>query len=336
MDFSFLNQLQNVKLLIAGEVGIDEYIWGDCHRLSPEAPVPILEVESRDFRLGLAGNVGHNVASLGGRVSLVTVTGQDEDSKRLHDLIGSAGISQCRVTEDVSRPTLRKTRVIARKQHLVRVDYEKSHPLDAKLAKQFTEQICDLIPQNDGVIVQDYGKGIWNADTMVFVKQAKVHGKPIFVDPSRLSPLTLYQGATLLTPNLAEAASLCGIPHESGQNEARLLKMALQILDTTDAEHAIVTCGQSGMVSVSRGSRELTRIPTYAREVFDVTGAGDTVIAVLGMLSVLDLPIRVGMQIANAAAGLVVGRIGASSVTVQELKQELERLAGVGLLRSDS
>ena len=228
-------------------------------------------------------------------------------------------------------------RVIAQKQHVVRVDYERSHGLDPKLSHRFIESICDLIPQCDGVIVQDYGKGLWTQDTMTFVDQAKAHKRPIFVDPSRLSKLSLYRGVTLLTPNIAEAENLCGLrglPSKlAGRDDERLLGMGLKILEETEAECAIITCGEWGMISVSRGERRINRIPTFARDVYDVTGAGDTVVSVLALMTVLGHPLSLCMQVANAAAGIVVGQIGAASVTPKELKAELDRLHEVGLIK---
>ncbi len=337
MDLSFLKDLEKIHLLVAGEVGIDEYIWGDTRRISPEAPVPVIEVESQNSQLGLAANVAQNVVSLGSKATLVSVRGADPDGVKLDSMLAQAGIREVIFTEDSSRPTLRKVRVIAQKQHVVRIDYERSHALEARLAKDFTEKICDSLSGSDGIIVQDYGKGLWKPDTMSFVKHAKQLKKPIFVDPSRQSSLSLYRGATLLTPNLAEAEALTGFPHEAskavGRDTSRLERMAMALLNGAEAEHAIVTCGEWGMVSVSENDLKLSRIPTFAREVFDVTGAGDTVIAVLSIMKVMGHPLSRCMQVANAAAGIVVGKIGAASVTPLELKEELERLHSVGLIR---
>ncbi len=336
MNLEFLKEISKSHLLVAGEVGIDEYLWGDCRRISPEAPVPVVEVESQTFKLGLSANVAQNLVSLGAKTTLLSVKGADIDGIKLGQMLAEAGISQVEFIEDSSRHTLRKVRVLAQKQHVVRIDYERSHSLDPKLAKQFTDRICDLLPSVDGVIVQDYGKGIWNLDTMAFLKQAKHMKKPVFVDPSRISSLDLYRGVTLLTPNIIEAESLCGIPPGKsrlvGKNDEALFSMAKRILETTEAEVAIITCGDSGMVSVSRGETRLNRIPTFARDVFDVTGAGDTVIAVLSLMNILGHSISSCMQVANAAAGIVVGRIGASCITQEELKVELERLVKVGLV----
>lgn len=337
VNLDFIKNFGKAHLLVAGEVGIDEYIWGHTFRISPEAPVPVVEVKSKECKLGLSANVAQNIASLGGKVTLVSVRGNDPDGEELQRMLEGAGIRNCSFVNDPSRPTLRKVRVLAQRQHVVRIDYEKSHGLDAKLAKQFTEMICDQIPHCDGVILQDYAKGLWNHDTMAFLKHAREHKKPVFVDPSRLSAAALYRGVTLLTPNTAEAEILSGFPpapdrSSLGKDDKRLLAIAEKILADTDAEHAIITCGEYGMVSLNRGSHTLNRIPTYARDVFDVTGAGDTVISVLALMQVLGHPLTVCMQVANAAAGIVVGRVGASSVTPTELQQELERLEKVGLI----
>jgi|688.fasta_scaffold41732_5 rfaE bifunctional protein kinase chain/domain len=336
MNFDFFKQMQSAHLLVAGEVGIDEYIWGDTRRISPEAPVPVVEVESVDYKLGLSANVAQNLKSLGAKTTVVTVCGVDEDSEKLSIMLKSAGIEETVSLKDPSRPTLRKVRVICQKQHVVRVDFERSHALDPKLSKQFTESICDRLSEVDGVIIQDYGKGLWNADTVSFIKEARLKKKPVFVDPSRLSSLDLYRGVTLLTPNLAEAESLTGEKRPVGKAkdfpEVHLSKMASHILRATECEHSIITCGEWGMVVVSRQNNKMKRIPTYARKVFDVTGAGDTVIAVLSLMSVVGRPLEECMRVANAAAGVVVGQIGAASVTPDELRTELDHLAKEGFL----
>lgn len=335
MDFNFLNRLETIHILVAGEVGIDEYLWGDTRRISPEAPVPVVEVNSQNVKLGLSANVAHNVVALGGKTSLIGIRGDDEEGDRLKTLIAQAGIGESVLITDVSRPTLRKVRVIAQKQHVVRVDYEKSHPLDSRVADEFTECIRNRLNTCDAVIVEDYGKGVWTTQTMGFVKEACRLGKPVFVDPSRYSPLSKYKDVTLLTPNVAEAEALCGFHFASktlGKDDEKLKKMATHLIEMTGSQHAVITCGEWGMVSVSKDSPELTRIPTFAREVYDVTGAGDTVIAVLALMKCLGFPLNQCMQIANAAAGIIVGRMGAATVTREELKEELERLHKLGFI----
>lgn len=334
-----LEKFKNARLLVAGEVGIDEYLWGDTRRISPEAPVPVVEVESQDYKLGLSANVAQNIVSLGGKVTLVTIRGTDADGETLEEMIHECGIQKTYFVTDSTRPTLRKVRVIAQKQHVVRVDYERRHPLDTGVARQFNEVLCDLIPSCDGLIMQDYGKGVWNSETVTFIQQAQQHGKPVFVDPSRNSFLSLYRGVTLLTPNVSEAQILCGITndviHDAGKNDEHLGRLAKKILEETLAKHVVITCGPWGMVSLSEGQQALQRIPTFAREVYDVTGAGDTVIAVISLMTVCGYPLPHCMRVANAAAGIVVGQIGTASVTPEQLQEELERLDQIGLLRSD-
>lgn len=336
MDFGFFKEFSGAHLLVVGEVGIDEYIWGDTHRISPEAPVPVVEVQSVDHKLGLSANVAQNLASLGVKTTLLTVCGEDEDAKTLTRMVRDAGIQEFDALKDASRPTLRKVRVICQKQHVVRVDFERSHALQPRLKKAFVERICDELPKADGVIIQDYGKGLWNLDTLTFIKEARNKNKPVFVDPSRLSPVELYSGVTLLTPNLSEAEALTGEKNPGTQSQEfpkeHLEKMALKILKATGCEDSIITCGSWGMVAVSKDKPELIRIPTYARKVFDVTGAGDTVIAVLSLMKVLGKPLADCMRVANAAAGVVVGQIGAASVTPEELRKELDHLQSENLI----
>ncbi len=323
-------------MLVVGEVGIDEYLWGDVRRISPEAPVPVVEVDSRTFKLGLSGNVAQNIAALGGKISLLSVCGDDDDAQQLEEMLKAAGVDEVELLPDESRPTLRKVRVMAQKQHVVRVDYEKSHQLSPLLADRLNKKILERLDSVDGIVVQDYGKGIWNADTMSFVKQARLKNVPVFVDPNRQSPLSLYQGVTLLTPNLAEAETLCRFPNEptrtAGKNTERLTELGREILSVTHCEHAVITCGEFGMVSLSKGTHTLSRIPTFAREVFDVTGAGDTVIAVVSMMYALGNPLPLCLKAANAAAGIVVGKIGASTCSPQEFVEEWQRLQALGLL----
>lgn len=335
-DTEWLKDLPGRHLIVAGEVGIDQYIWGECRRISPEAPVPIVEVEQEGNRLGLAGNVAQNIVSLGAKATLLSVCGEDEDGEKLRNLIGEAGISQPVLMKDVSRPTLRKVRIVAQKQHVVRIDYEKNHSLSPELAKRFRETLCDLLPSCDGIILQDYGKGIWNPDTVSFIKEAKEHKKPVYVDPSRQSSLNLYRGATLLSPNLLEAELLCGLPHlapkQAAVDSGRLEKMGQEILKQTAAEHAVITLGAWGMAAFSQKEPRLQHIPTFAHDVFDVTGAGDTVIAVLGLTHSLGFPIARSMQMANVAARVVVRQIGAATVSPEQFKREVGLLVESGLL----
>lgn len=338
MDVKFLDGFRRARILVAGEIGLDEYLWGDTQRISPEAPVPVVEVESRSQKLGLAANVAQNIVSLGAEAILVSVRGEDENGDEVVRLLTEAGIHSQTLIADSSRPTPRKVRVLARKQHVVRIDYERTHPLNAEVAKKFRDALCARLPDCDGVVLQDYGKGLWNSDVMAFLAEAKRLGKPVFVDPSRSSPLSLYRGTTLMTPNVLEALALCGRSHDAfrltGKEDAELASLAKHLLDETEEEHVVITCGPHGMVSLSRGDTTIRRIPTFARDVYDVTGAGDTVIAALALMCVGGQPLAKGMEVANAAAGVVVGRVGTACVTQDELVKALERAAQAGLLQA--
>jgi len=335
MNKAFLEKFKKAKILVVGEVGIDEYIWGDSRRISPEAPVPIIEVESVSEKLGLAANVAQNITSLGAQASLVSICGQDLDSDRVRQMLLKAGVEEPHLFQDPSRPTLRKVRVVAQKQHVVRVDYEKVHPMDSSMAKAFEEKIVSLLPFHDGVVLQDYGKGLWNADTVGWIRKANELAKPVFVDPSRSTRLGLYQGCTLLTPNIAEAELLCGVPHGNklmGKDDEKLFPLAKKLLEETRSEHSIITCGEWGMVALSKNESTLKRFPTFAREVFDVTGAGDTVISVIALMMTAGYDLVNSIQVANAAAGIVVGKIGTATVTPSELTASLENLHSLGLV----
>lgn len=332
----FFEKLPRATVGVAGEIGIDEYYFGNTSRISPEAPVPVVEIESTEKKLGLAGNVAQNILSLGAQIDLISVRGEDLEGELLEKMLDTAGIPQRKLLVDPTRPTLKKTRVIAQKQHVVRVDFESCRPLAPQLATDFVNVIRERLPKCDAFIVQDYAKGIWSADTMGFMREALELGKPIYVDPNRLTPVETYQKATLLTPNFLEAEVLSGMrtarDAQERRNPDRLQQMATKILNSAAAEQVVITCGEYGMVALSRQNFQLVQIPTFAREVYDVTGAGDTVIAVLTLARVCGLTLPQAMVLANAAAGLVVARVGAATVTPEELKTELDRLTELGLV----
>jgi D-beta-D-heptose 7-phosphate kinase/D-beta-D-heptose 1-phosphate adenosyltransferase len=325
---------RGLRVLVAGEVGIDEYLWGDASRVSPEAPVPVVELDRQTFHLGMAGNVAQNLAALGATPVLVSVVGRDRDADHLKELLAGAGVTETVLLEDESRPTLKKTRVVARRQHVVRLDREKRHRLAPTVARAFHDAMTARLAEVDAIIVEDYGKGLWNFDTMAFVGRAAALGKPVFVDPNKSTPLAVYRGATLLTPNLDEAAALAKIEIDGKAafvaDEAKLTELGHSLLAGTDAEHAVITLGEWGMASLSQGESQAARIPTFAREVFDVTGAGDTVIAVVALAYTRGLPLAECLRLANLAAGIVVGHVGTRAVTAEELVAAIEAVPAGG------
>jgi rfaE bifunctional protein kinase chain/domain len=330
IDPSAIDRFRDHRVLVIGETGIDEYIWGETRRISPEAPVPVVEVESITLRLGLAGNVAHNIAAVGGNVKLVSIRGHDSDGETLESMVRDCGIKESLFLVDESRPTLRKVRIIAAKQHVVRVDYEKTHQLSAKTAVAYHDAILSEVSDCDAVIIQDYGKGVWTTDTAVILDDIKKSGKKVYVDPNRNGKVTLYRGATLITPNLSEAEVLSGFEHLAPRlaiaDGVRLRRMAERLLSLMRCEHVVITCGEGGMVALERDTGDFHQVPTFARDVSDVTGAGDTVIALMALMHLTGASIKQCMGVANAAAGLVVARLGTAAVSSDELREELARL----------
>ncbi|MBI1860006.1 MAG: bifunctional hydroxymethylpyrimidine kinase/phosphomethylpyrimidine kinase [Deltaproteobacteria bacterium] len=328
----WVGRLKGARILVAGEMGLDEYLAGECRRISPEAPVPVLEVDSNFFRLGLSANVAQNISSLGATVELVSVRGDDSDGHRMTELLDAHKIGHHLIV-DKSRPTLRKVRVIAQKQHIVRIDFEKAHRLDESTSVAFRTAVIDRLRDYDALVLQDYAKGIWHPGTVTLIEEAKNLGKAVYVDPNRNSSAQLYGGATILTPNMVEAEALCGAAHVTskllGPDDRRLKQLATQIVETTGAAYTLITCGEWGMVCLDRERNRFLRIPTYAQEVFDVTGAGDTVVALIALMHSQGASIDECMKVSNAAAGIVVARLGTATVTPVELAAELERLEGI-------
>ena len=300
--------LTKARLLVAGDVMLDRYWFGQVDRISPEAPVPVIKVESSEERPGGAANVARNIAALGSQVNLLSVVGNDEAGEILRNCVENFGVKSF-FQKDTRLPTTVKLRVISRQQQLIRIDFEnepQSLALDAKL--QDYEQKLD---QTDLVILSDYGKGALRYITNM-IKSACDRNIPILVDPKG-SDYERYRGATILTPNCAELSIVIG----KWSNEAQLVDKVQQLRKHLELKAVLLTRSEEGMTLFIEG--EVLYIPTQAREVYDVTGAGDTVIAVLGALMAAQMPLRQAVQWANRAAGIVVGKLGTAIVHPSEL-----------------
>ncbi len=298
---------------------VDEYIWGTVSRLSPEAPVPVVEVRSESVRLGGAGNVAANVRSLGGRAGLVGVVGNDPPGERLVDQLEAVGIKSDGVVVDRSRPTTIKTRVVAGSQQVVRFDRESVQDLSREATERLVELAAERLPDVDALLISDYAKGVISrrvADRVLPL--ARRHRKIVVVDP-KLHHLHLYKGATAVTPNHHEASAFARLPL---RGEEDLLIVGRQLLRKLDVGGVVVTRGEQG-ISVFEDGR-VTHIPAVAKEVYDVTGAGDTVIAALGLAMASGATLREAAVIANTAAGVVVGKVGTATVSRQELLAALK------------
>lgn len=322
-----LNQipfLKGKKILIIGDVGLDEYVLGQVRRISPEAPVPVLEVEEEDKRLGLAANVAQNVASLGGEAMLVSVVGEDTGAQLLRDLFQKSGVSWDYMIVDKARPTTRKTRVMAKHHHLVRVDYELRKYLSAEAEARLIETVEKNVGQADCVVIEDYAKGVISKNVVEKVAAiCKKHQKKLMVDPHRNNPGSFYQGVDLIKPNYDEAVVLTGMDFDDlRDNPNKVIEVGRALQKITGAKEVVLTRGKDGMTIFS--GDEITEVPTYARKVFDVTGAGDTVIAALSLGLVSGLSLVNSCMLANYAAGVVVGKVGCVPCEIPELQEYIQ------------
>lgn len=314
-----VKKLAGRKLLILGDVGLDEYVLGEVRRISPEAPVPVLEVDSQDMRLGLAANVAQNVTALGGVPYLISVVGRDSGADRLRELFQAKGVSTDYLIEDLERPTTRKTRVMAKHHHLVRVDYESRKFLSPEAEAKTVKMIERVLPDVDAVILEDYAKGLLSETLMKdLIRLCRAHAKPIFVDPHRSNAADFYRGVDLIKPNFDEALALSGLSYDDLRDSpSKVNQIGQVLLERTGARRLIVTRGKDGMILFEDG--KVVQVPTYARQVFDVTGAGDTVIATLALALSAGIPAEEAAVLANFAAGVVVGQVGCVPCSSAEL-----------------
>ncbi len=320
-----LRQFEDRRILVVGDVGVDRYTMGSVERISPEAPVPIVLVQEEKLKLGLAANVADNVNALGGIPLLTGIVGLDRGAEDFRELLKSSGIEAGYLLTDRSRRTVLKERVVSERQQLLRVDYESSHPLDAETERKVIQRIEDLIPRVDAVILEDYAKGVVTERVARAVfSAAKKQGKRVTVDPNAKTQVSRYLGASVLTPNTREAEALAGL---AIRDEASLLEVGSRILKAAKAEHVIITRGKEGMAIFSAGVSKCRIIPTYAREVYDVSGAGDTVIAVLTLALASGASVEEATVLGNLAAGVEVGKRGTATVTPEEVRVAMEFFA---------
>jgi rfaE bifunctional protein kinase chain/domain len=319
-------KLSGKKILLIGDVGLDEYILGDVRRLSPEAPVPVLDVEKEDMRLGLAANVAQNIKSLGGEPVLVSVVGQDSGADLLVHLFRQNGVDVSHLIADTKRPTTRKTRVMAKHHHLVRVDREIRTVLTAETEAKVLARIGELIDTVDAVVIEDYGKGVVSRPLLQqIVKLSHAHGKKVFVDPHETNSGDFYAGVDLVKPNFSESIALSGLDYDELRDDPdKLIDLGRAVQARTGAQQVVMTRGKDGMIIFS--DNQTVQVPTFARQVFDVTGAGDTVIAALTLGFVSGLSLTEACMLANCAAGVVVAQIGCVPCTTQDLRSYIENL----------
>jgi D-beta-D-heptose 7-phosphate kinase/D-beta-D-heptose 1-phosphate adenosyltransferase len=311
-----LSAMQDIKILVIGDLMLDHYIWGDVHRISPEAPVPIVNAARESHTAGGAANVALNLASLGIPVSLAGSLGIDGPGEKLLGILDGAGIDTSLCITESHRPTIVKTRVIVRNQQLCRIDHEAAASL---YSIDPTAALLSAIEATDAIIVSDYAKGVISQPTLnAVLDHAKEHGKTIAIDPKPSRKLK-FEGASLITPNRHEALELAGLAEPRIGEPYPLDQICRHIHQRHSPELLIITLGADGMAISRNGKVELT-LPTQAREVFDVSGAGDTVIATLTAALVSGASAEDATKLANLAAGVVVSRIGTATVTTKDLR----------------
>ncbi len=306
-----------------GDVMLDEFVYGDVGRISPEAPVPVLHVQRSRSMLGGAGNAARNLNALGCGVWFFSVTGDDAEAEQIGKLLAELPRTEKFLARDAGRQTSVKRRYIARGQQLLRADRETAGGVGAEAAKTLLDAFRDALPRCSGVLLSDYAKGVLSGDApQAFIDLARAAGKPVVVDPKGRD-FRRYRGATVIKPNLKELEEATGFAvHDDASQEAA----ALRLLADTGAEHILLTRGAAGMMLVSRagsGAGSVLRLPALAREIYDVSGAGDTVAAVLTAGLGSGAPVRDAVELANVAAGIVVGKTGTAVVERHEIVHEV-------------
>ncbi|RLA38640.1 MAG: bifunctional heptose 7-phosphate kinase/heptose 1-phosphate adenyltransferase [Gammaproteobacteria bacterium] len=313
-------RFDGAQILVVGDLMLDRYWQGPTSRISPEAPVPVVKVEQLEDRVGGAGNVALNIAALGAGASLVGVVGADEAAHSLETRFSSAGIrTDFQVSDD--KPTITKLRVISRHQQLLRLDFEQQ--FTASDTDQIADKVAASLANVSVLVISDYGKGALQ-NPVELIQAARQHGIPVLVDPKG-SDFSRYQGATLITPNMGEFEAVVG-PCES---EAAIVEKGLALLEELDLEALLVTRGEHGMTLLRQGMPEF-HLPARAREVFDVTGAGDTVISVLAAALGAGEALPAAVVLANLAASIVVGKLGTATISAPELRRALQLEQGHG------
>jgi len=309
-----LNQCQNRTIVVVGDVMLDEYHWCKVTRLSPEAPVPICSVESTTLVPGGAANVANNLIHLGATVMLVGVIGEDSSGDKLIHALSDNGITTTHMVRVKSRPTILKSRIIAHHQHVVRVDREDISPISIKIQNKLMATLDPLWQSMHALVISDYLKGTL-PDRFVqwMITRARSYQIPVIIDPKGTS-YKKYKHASILTPNYSEFIAAIG---KTPENESEIFKEGKKLKDRLKLDALLITRSEKGMTLIDNNGK--LDIPTRAKEVFDITGAGDTVIATLSLATASAVDWSSSAQLANVAAGIVVGKMGTSTVTTHEI-----------------
>jgi D-beta-D-heptose 7-phosphate kinase/D-beta-D-heptose 1-phosphate adenosyltransferase len=315
-----IKRFSSGKILVIGDIMLDEFVWGKVSRISPEAPVPVVEVTKENIMLGGAANVLKNIHALGGQALLLGVIGRDYNGEKLLEILKEGDYRTDGIIVDESRHTSIKTRVVAQHQQVVRFDRESRDELSNKTYKNIIELLLSKLPKHDAVIVSDYGKGLINRGIISSILRFKKdNGIIISVDP-KIRNFKFYKGVTVITPNQKEAEEACGFEINSPKT---LIKAGTYLLKRYDTDAILITRGEHGM-SLFQKDGTVKHIPTIAKEVYDVTGAGDTVISALSLSLAVKAKWIDACIISNHAAGIVVGKLGTATASAKELISSVE------------
>ncbi|MFQ5510571.1 MAG: D-glycero-beta-D-manno-heptose-7-phosphate kinase [Candidatus Krumholzibacteriia bacterium] len=311
---AYISRFESARIRVLGDIMLDRYFWGEVERISPEAPVPVVRVSRKSARLGGAANVAANLRSLGVGVELAGVVGDDRAGSEVVELLQAQGIDTAAVEVREGGETTEKVRIIAQNQQVVRADFE--HGGDARKRRATVKSnLRRQVKECDALVISDYGKGVIHRDGLCEVIEAwRAGGKPVLVDPF-VRHFRWYSGASIVTPNTREAASF--FDAATGREEL-FSRLGFRIRDELSLDALLITRGEEGM-SLFLGGNEQVQIPTVAKEVYDVTGAGDTVISVLAAAMACGVPLVEAVVVANQAAGEVVKEIGTTAITASSL-----------------
>jgi rfaE bifunctional protein kinase chain/domain len=308
------------SILVVGDVMLDRYLWGNVSRISPEAPVPVIELSGESTRLGGAANVANNIVSFGARATVVGVVGDDEPGRQLVSELDKFGVSRSSVLMDSGRPTTVKTRIIAHSQQVVRTDLENRSDVNGTLEEKLIRAIKGNMPDSDAVVVSDYGKGVLTDRVLkCVIQEAGSLRVPVCVDPKETRLLS-YVGVTVITPNQHEAGFAYG---RRIVDEATLAEVGWGLSRKLSCDGVLITRGERGMSLFEKGG-DYTHFPTVAREVFDVTGAGDTVVSAFALALAARASLKQAASISNHAAGIVIRELGTATATIRELIESFE------------
>jgi len=312
---SLFENFNNKTIAVIGDLMLDRYFWGSVSRISPEAPVPVVDVESEQGRLGGAANVAKNIKSLGGTPFLIGIVGNDNSGKQLIDIVRESGFPHDGILSDHSRPTTVKTRLIANDQHIARIDRESRADISFTIQNQIIDTLLQNITKIDGIIIEDYNKGVIVKSLIKqVIELAREHGKIITIDP-KYHNFFEYKNVTVFKPNKKEVEEALGLSLKTDED---VLGAGKQLLEKLQAENVLLTRGPQGM-TLFQSTGEVTHIPTKARSVSDVSGAGDTVIATLTLSLTAGATVSEAASLANHAGGIVVGYVGIAPIQKDEL-----------------